>query len=89
MKPGLQVEWETNAVKDMRRLSARVRDRIIAKIEQFAGDPMSLANQVVTLTDSSYRRMRVGNYRVLFRIEPDTVAVMVILRVRHRREAYA
>ena len=66
MESGLQVEWEANAVKDMRRLSARIRDRIIAKIEQYASDPSSLANQVVALTDSPYRRMRVGNYRVIF-----------------------
>ena len=88
MESGLQVEWEASAVKDMRRLSAGVRNRIIAKVEQYADDPSSLANQVIALAGSPYRRMRVGDYRVIFRVESDTIAIMVILRVRHRRKAY-
>jgi hypothetical protein len=53
----------------MRRLEAQDRERIIVKIEQYAGDPPSLANQVIKLTGSEYRRMRVGDYRVIFGIE--------------------
>lgn len=84
----MQIEWATKAVKDMRRLAVRDRERIIAKIEQYAKDPASLANQIIKLTGSEYRRMKVGQYRVIFRVEHDKIDVMVILRVRHRREAY-
>ncbi len=84
----MQIEWATKAVRDMRRLTARNRERIIAKIEQYAKDPVSLTNQVMRLTGSEYRRMKVGQYRVIFRVEHDTIAVMIVLRVRHRREAY-
>ena len=70
----------------MRRLGARDRDRVIAKIEQYAIDPASLAKQVIMLTGSKYRRLRVGNYRVIFNVESD--GIMIVLRVRHRREAY-
>ena len=70
----------------MRRLAARDRDRVIAKIEQYAIDPASLAKQVIMLTGSKYRRLRVGNYRVIFNFESD--GIMIVLRVRHRREAY-
>lgn len=88
MKQGLQIEWAAKAVKDMRRLAVRDREKIIAKIEGYAKDPASVANQVIMPTDSEYRRMKVGRYRVIFRIERGKIAVMVILRVRHRREAY-
>ena len=84
----MQIEWATKAVRDMRRLTARNRERIIAKIEQYAKNPVSLTNQVMRLTGSEYRRMKVGRYRVIFRVEHDTIAVMIVLRVRHRREAY-
>ena len=84
----MQIEWATKAVKDMRRLAVRNREKIIAKIERYAKDPASLTNQVIRLTGSEYRRMKVGQYRVIFRIERDTIAVMIVLRVRHRREAY-
>ena len=67
-------------------MDARDRELIIAKIEQYAAAPASLARQVIMLTGSQYRRLRVGNYRVIFNIEHDET--MIVLRVRHRREAY-
>ena len=82
----MYIEWRTRAIRDMRRLGARDRDRVIAKIEQYAIDPASLAKQVIMLTGSKYRRLRVGNYRVIFNVESD--GIMIVLRVRHRREAY-
>lgn len=88
MKHDRQIEWAAQAVKDMRRFTVRDRERVIAKVEQYAQDPASLTNQVIKLTGSEYRQMKVGRYRVIFRIEHDTIAVMVVLRVRHRKEAY-
>ena len=82
----MNIEWRTRAIRDMRRLDARNRERIIAKIEQYVTDPASLARQVIMLTGSQYRRLRVGNYRVIFHIEHD--GTMIVLRVRHRGEAY-
>ena len=82
------VRWATKAVKDMRRLAGPDRQRIVAKVEQYAEDPTSLANYVIQLAGSTYRRLRVGDYRVLFTIERRTTVVIVVLRVRHRREAY-
>lgn len=82
------VRWATKAVKDMRRLAGPDRQRIVAKVEQYAEDPTSLANNVIQLAGSTYRRLRVGDYRVLFTIERRTTVVIVVLRVRHRREAY-
>ena len=84
----MTIEWGTRAIRDMRRLPARERERIIAKIEQCAANPTSLARQVVALTGGPYRRLRVGDYRVIFDVEQGNPANMVVLRVRHRREAY-
>ncbi len=85
MGAGKRIEWATKAVKDLRRLAAPVRTRIIAKIEQYAADPASLANNVIQLTNSPYRRLRIGDYRVLFRGDTQST---VVLRVRHRSDAY-
>ena len=76
------------AIRDMRRLAARDRERIIAKIEQFAENPASLASQVTALTDSPYRRLRVGRHRVIFATEHGEPSTLIVLRIRHRREAY-
>ena len=53
----------------MRRLPTRDRERIVAKIEQYARDPASLARQVTPLTGSDYQHLRVGSYRVIFDFE--------------------
>ena len=72
----------------MRRLAGSERRRIVAKVEQYAEDPTSLANKVIQLAGRAHRRLRVGDYRVLFTMERGTTVVMVVVRVRHRREAY-
>ena len=84
----LAIDWSLRAIKDMRQLASRDRDRVIAKVEQFASNPASLANQVIALTGEKHRRLRVGRIRILFSVEQNGTPTMVVLRVRHRREAY-
>lgn len=84
----MSIQWAVKAIRDVRRLTPRDRDRIVAKIEQYASEPASLALQVITLTGSPYMRLRVGDHRVIFSLEGDGASDMVVLRVRHRREAY-
>ena len=84
----LAIDWSPKAIKDMRQLTPRNRDRIIANFVRFARDPASLANQVVALTGEKHRRLRVGRIRILFSVEQADKPTMVVLRVRHRREAY-
>ena len=85
---GLTIEWTTRAIRDMRRLVPEDRERIIANVEQYAGDPESLARQVTRLTGSDFSRLRVGSHRVIFLGEHDEAELMGVLRVRYRREAY-
>jgi mRNA interferase RelE/StbE len=55
----------------------------IKKIEEMCDN---LKGDVKHLTDSTPEyRLRVGDYRVLFEIEGETI---IVYRVRHRREAY-
>ena len=84
----MQIEWGTRVIRDLRRTAARDRERIIAKIEHYADNPASLARHVTALTDSPYRRLRVGHHYVIFTTEHGEPSTLVVLRVRHRREAY-
>lgn len=85
----MTIEWTVKAIRDMRRLAARDRERVIAKIEQYTENSTSLARQVITLTGGNNRRLRVGSYRVSFKVEQhgDTTT-MVVLRVQHRSKVY-
>jgi mRNA interferase RelE/StbE len=85
----MQVQILPRAAKDLKALTPPDRARIIGKIERYADDPASQANNVKALQGSDLYRLRVGDYRVLFTIAADgTVTVMLVHRVRHRREAY-
>jgi len=59
--------------------------RIVAKIEQYATEPASLANQVKSLADDHRKRLRVGDRRVLFVEDRTTITV---LDIRSRGSAY-
>lgn len=59
-----------------------------SKVESYAADPASLGPQIKQLSGSDLWRLRVGDYRVIFRPEGEAATVMLVLRVRHRREAY-
>ena len=83
----MRIAWTTKAVKDMRRLTIRDRERVVSKIEQYAAGPASLANQVSMLTGSPHRRMRVGNYRVIFTVDSHRIAVTCLSHNAARRSA--
>ncbi|WP_343866985.1 type II toxin-antitoxin system RelE family toxin [Caenispirillum bisanense] len=73
----------------MAAIPGPVRHRIIAKVEQYAEAPPSLGNNVKSLIGTDCMRLRVGDYRIIFHIEDGgVVEVMVVLNVKHRREAY-
>ena len=67
-------------------IPANTRRLIITKIEQYAVDPVSLANNVKALKgELRYFRLRVGDWRVIFR---DDGVVLFVTRVATRGSAY-
>ena len=77
------IQFKPRAVKDIEKLSSRIKTKIIKDIEVMGDD---LAGDVKRLTNFTPEyRLRVGNYRVLFEIENKSI---IVYRVRHRREVY-
>jgi mRNA interferase RelE/StbE len=77
------VQFKPRAVRDIERLPSRIQAQVLARIEKMSND---LKGDVKRLTNFTPEyRLRVGDYRVLFEIEKETI---VIYRIRHRREAY-
>ena len=60
-------------------------ERIMEKIEAYAADPASQASNVRTLQGRDGIRLRVGDWRVIFYEEGETIGVVA---VGHRREIY-
>ena len=70
--------------RDQRRIGKDQADRILTKIEK---ELPSKAESFPVLPGrfAGLRKFRVGDYRVIYSIIGDTA---LILRIRHRREAY-
>lgn len=82
MKPILYLR---SASKELLSLDAVQRERIVEKLKQYAANPEALSNQVKALKGVAAWRLRIGDYRVLFRNEAERI---VVLKVGHRREVY-
>ena len=81
------IAYSKAAQKTLTRLPVNTAKLIRSKIEQFAAEPSSLANNVKALKgDIAGFRLRVGDYRIRFRRVGEEVVQVV--RVLHRREVY-
>ncbi|MFO0965987.1 MAG: type II toxin-antitoxin system RelE/ParE family toxin [Gemmataceae bacterium] len=80
------VEFARPARKDLESLPATLQDRLLRAIEKLGTNPHPPGSLKLKGSESSYR-IRVGSYRVIYEIEDDIVVVLIV-RVRHRREAY-
>lgn len=79
-----QIEFKPKALKDLASLPAEVQSRVVTKIELMQNN---LTGDVKRLTNYTPEyRLRVGDYRILFEIEED---ILVIYRVKHRKDAYS
>ncbi|SDX97906.1 mRNA interferase RelE/StbE [Allochromatium warmingii] len=80
----MKVELKPQAVKDLQTLQKQDAARITARLaEMDAG----LTGHIKRLTNFTPEyRLRVGNYRVLFEVEENTV---VVYRIMHRKHVYA
>jgi mRNA interferase RelE/StbE len=73
------------AVKDLEKLDDQTRKRILEKLRTNAADPLQQSIKLTASKLGTYR-YRVGDYRIIFDLEDDTV---IVLRVGNRREIYS
>ncbi|MCM2292759.1 type II toxin-antitoxin system RelE/ParE family toxin [Allorhizobium sp. BGMRC 0089] len=80
-----KIAYSKSSVKVLRRLPVNEAKRIMAKIEQYALDPLSQANNVKALVGSPYIRLRVGDWRVIM---DDQGTVLDVIRIGPRGSVY-
>lgn len=79
------ITYSREATKTLTRMPANTAKLIRAKIEQYAADPASLANNVKALKGMDASRLRVGDWRVIF---SETGEVVAVIKVAPRGGAY-
>ena len=81
-----EVQILPKAARQIKALSVEVRQDILIAIQSLASEPRPIGVKKLSGEKDIYR-VRVGNYRVLYRIV-DKVLVVVVVSVGHRREVY-
>ena len=84
--PVYQVEIENAAARAIQRLQRHDQVRIVKKINALATDPRPSGCSKLAGTESAYR-IRIGDCRVVYIVE-DSVRIVTVTRVAHRREVY-
>ncbi len=72
------------ALKDLENIDCENKRRIGRKLKEFLEDPLSHAQKLSNPKIGSYR-FRVGDFRLIFDIDGDTI---IILRIGHRKHIY-
>ena len=72
------VAYSSEALKSLRRIPRNDAHRIRDKIEQYAEDPASQANNIKKLRGRDSLRLRIGDWRVIFDEDEDGIRVLVI-----------
>jgi len=80
------VEFAASAAREFRALDRQMQRRISAKLAELAADPFPAGVRKIQ-GEEEHWRIRVGDYRVIYRVEKRRV-VVVIVRIGHRREVY-
>jgi mRNA interferase RelE/StbE len=81
-----QLEFTTSALRELRSLDPQIQRRIAARTTALCDDPFPPGIKKLQGPPDHFR-LRVGDYRVIYRVDGRRV-VVVIVRIEHRREVY-
>jgi mRNA-degrading endonuclease RelE of RelBE toxin-antitoxin system len=80
----MEVEWTETALEDMAALDRAVARRVKQAVERFAQTGAGNIKRLQGIHPPEFR-LRVGDWRVRFHQDAET---MRVIRIRNRREAY-
>lgn len=86
MAPRYEIFYERGVLKTLKKLDRSVAQRILAAVEGLAVEPRPVGSIKLSGGDGE-RRIRVGDYRIIYRVHDDRL-VVVVVRAAHRREVY-
>lgn len=77
--------YSPSALKQLKKLEHNIKERIIVALERLRIRPESC--DIKKLVGMQGYRFRVGDYRIIFDMEKDKLAIL-ILQIGHRKNIY-
>jgi mRNA interferase RelE/StbE len=81
-----RVVVEDGVARAIRKLGRDAQRQVVARLERLAEDPRPPGSKKIEGTEDLHR-VRVGGYRIVYRIE-DQVLLVLVVRVAHRSDVY-
>lgn len=83
------IEFLPEAARDLKKLDRAVAARILSTLEDRIAtlDNPRMIGAALTGDHAGYWRWRIGDYRVVARVEDARITILVV-RVAHRRDVY-
>lgn len=81
-----QIEWKRSALSELKQVDRQAVARIVSAVESLSSTPFPSGVRKLQGSRHTYR-IRVGDYRVIYEVVQSHLLIL-ILRVRHRKDAY-
>jgi len=81
------VQYDPEAIDNLKQLSVSVRQRIVTKINWLAENFDHIQPMPLTANLAGFFKLRIGDYRVIYEFDR-TIRVITIDRIGHRSEIY-
>ena len=80
-----EIVFRQSVTKDTKAIPRADLVRILERIQALAEEPRPPG--CVKLSGLDYYRLRQGNYRIVYEIQPNRL-IVVVIKIGHRREVY-
>lgn len=84
--PDYQISFARSARKELQELDSRMAARVLDVIESLTVEPRPSGCRKIRASTDLFR-VRVGNYRVIYRVD-DAGRLVDVIGIRHRGDAY-
>ena len=80
------IRFTPRALRDFAAFDRATQQRLQRRIDRLAENPYPAGGKKLQAEEPFYR-IRVGDYRVIYQVEPQELLVVVV-KIGHRREVY-
>ena len=81
-----KIFWKSSAARELRKLPKDVIQRVVQHVEALGSNPVPPGTRKMATVQGAFR-LRVGDYRIVYRLFEKELVIEVI-RVGHRRDIY-